>query len=130
MAECSVTVDSTDQMSYDTKEITIDRSCKEFTIRLTFSGELAKNVMGHNLVISRTADMQNIVTEGMSQGLDNDYLKKDNPAIIAHTAMIAAEEKETSVTFDPSKLEVGGDYSFFCTFPGHVAMMKGKVVVK
>ncbi|MFA7766329.1 plastocyanin/azurin family copper-binding protein [Streptomyces sp. NRRL S-448] len=24
----------------------------------------------------------------------------------------------------------GGDYSFFCTFPGHISMMKGKVVVK
>ncbi|MFC8793384.1 azurin [Streptomyces cinereoruber] len=130
MAECSVTVDSTDQMSYNTKVITIDRSCKEFTIRLTHSGMLPKNVMGHNLVISKTADMQAIATEGMSQGLDKDYLKTDDVRIIAYTAMIGAPEKETSVTFDPSTLEVGGDYSFFCTFPGHIAMMKGKVVVK
>ncbi|MFG2233580.1 azurin [Streptomyces sp. NPDC048723] len=130
MAECSVTVDSTDQMSYDTKEITVDTSCKEFTIRLTFSGNLPKNVMGHNLVVSKTADMQGIATEGMAQGLEKDYLNKANPNIIAHTAMIGAEEKETSVTFDPSKLVAGGDYSFFCTFPGHISMMKGKVVVK
>ena len=31
-AECKVTVDSTDQMSYNTKEITIDKSCKTFTV--------------------------------------------------------------------------------------------------
>ncbi|WP_282685264.1 MULTISPECIES: azurin [unclassified Streptomyces] len=130
MAECSVTVDSTDQMSYNIKEFTIDKNCKEFTIRLTFSGNLPKNVMGHNLVISRTADMQAIATEGMSQGLEKDYLKKDDAAIIAYTAMIGAEEKETSVTFETAKLEVGEDYSFFCTFPGHVSMMKGKVIVK
>ena len=43
--------------------------------------------------------------------------------------MIGAPE-ETEVKFDPSKLEAGGDYSFFCTFPGHISMMKGKVVVK
>ncbi|MGW4277717.1 azurin [Streptomyces seoulensis] len=130
MAECSVTVDSTDQMSYDTREITIDKSCKEFTIRLTHSGSLPKNVMGHNLVISRTADMQAIATEGMTLGIDQDYINKDNTAVIAYTAMIGAPEKETSVTFDTSKLEAGGDYSFFCTFPGHISMMKGKVVVK
>ncbi|MFV3404548.1 MULTISPECIES: azurin [Pseudomonas] len=129
-AECSVTVDSTDQMSYTSKEFTVDKSCKAFTVKLTHSGNLPKNVMGHNLVISKTADMQAIATEGMSQGLDKDYLKADNAAIIAHTKMIGAPEKETEVTFDTSKLEAGGDYSFFCTFPGHISMMKGKVVVK
>ncbi len=120
-AECAVTIDSTDQMSYNSKE---------FTVKLTHSGNLPKNVMGHNLVISKTADMQAIATEGMSQGLDKDYLKADNAAIIAHTKMIGAPEKETEVKFDTSKLEAGGDYSFFCTFPGHISMMKGKVIVK
>ena len=62
-AQCSVTVDSTDQMSYDTKEITVDKSCKEFTVKLTHSGNLPKNVMGHNLVISKTADAQSIATK-------------------------------------------------------------------
>ncbi|MND30652.1 Azurin precursor [compost metagenome] len=129
-AECKVTVDSTDQMSFNTKEFTVDKSCKTVEIELTHGGSLPKNVMGHNLVISKTADMQAIATEGMSQGLDKDYLKADNAAIIAHTKMIGAPEKETEVKFDTSKLEAGGDYSFFCTFPGHISMMKGKVVVK
>ena len=31
-AECNVTVDSTDMMSYNTKEIVIDKSCKTFTV--------------------------------------------------------------------------------------------------
>ncbi|MCE1822509.1 azurin, partial [Enterobacter hormaechei] len=108
----------------------VDKSCKEFTVKLTHSGNLPKNVMGHNLVISKTADMQGIATEGMSQGLEKDYIKADNAAIIAHTKMIGAPEKETEVKFDATKLEAGGDYSFFCTFPGHISMMKGKVVVK
>ncbi|MFJ2442065.1 MULTISPECIES: azurin [unclassified Streptomyces] len=130
MAECSATVDSTDQMSYNTKEFTIDKSCREFTIKLTHSGNLPKNVMGHNLVIARTADMQAIATEGMSQGLDKDYLKTDDVRIIAYTKMIGAPEREDEVAFDTSALEAGGDYSFFCTFPGHISMMKGRVVVK
>ncbi|MDZ3993991.1 azurin [Pseudomonas sp. Teo4] len=129
-AECSVTVDSTDQMSYTSKEFTVDKSCKEFTVKLTHSGNLPKNVMGHNLVISKTADMQGIATEGMAKGLDNDYINAANAGIIAHTKMIGAPEKATEVKFDTSKLEAGGDYSFFCTFPGHISMMKGKVIVK
>ena len=129
-AECKATIDSTDQMSFNTKALEIDKSCKTFTVELTHSGSLPKNVMGHNLVISKTADMQGIATEGMTQGIDKGYLKEDNANIIAHTAMIGAPEKETEVKFDTSKLEAGGDYSFFCTFPGHISMMKGKVVVK
>ena len=129
-AECSVTVDSTDQMTFDTKEITVDKSCKQFTVKLTHSGNLPKNVMGHNLVISKTADMQGIASEGLGQGLDKGYLNVDNAGIVAHTDMIGAAEKQTEVTFDTAKLDAGGDYSFYCTFPGHIAMMKGKVVVK
>ncbi len=55
--------------------------------------------MGHNLVISKTADMQAIATEGMSQGLDKDYIKADNAAIIGHTKMIGAGEK-ASISLD------------------------------
>ncbi|WP_411109268.1 plastocyanin/azurin family copper-binding protein [Streptomyces sp. c-19] len=29
-----------------------------------------------------------------------------------------------------SRSWAGEDYSFFCTFPGHISMMKGKVMVK
>lgn len=51
-AECKVTVDSTDQMSFNTKAIEIDKSCKQFTVELTHSGNLPKNVMGHNWVLT------------------------------------------------------------------------------
>lgn len=128
-ADCKVTVDSTDQMSFNTKEITIDKSCKQFTVELTHSGNLPKNVMGHNLVISKTADMQPIATDGLSAGIDKDYLKADDARVIAHTKVIGAGEK-AEVTFDVSKLAAGESYGFFCSFPGHIAMMKGAVVLK
>jgi len=128
-ADCKVTVDSTDQMSYTTKEIAIDKSCKQFTVELTHSGNLPKNVMGHNLVISKTADMQPIATDGLSAGIDKDYLKEGDARVIAHTKVIGAGEK-TEVTFDVSKLAAGESYGFFCSFPGHIAMMKGAVVLK
>ena len=128
-ADCKVTVDSTDQMSFSTKAIEIDKSCKTFTVELTHSGNLPKNVMGHNLVISKEADMQPIATDGLSAGIDKDYLKEGDARIIAHTKVIGAKETD-SVTFDVSKLDANEKYGFFCSFPGHISMMKGTVTLK
>ena len=128
-AECKVTVDSTDQMSFNTKAIEIDKSCKQFTVELTHSGNLPKNVMGHNWVLTTEANMQPVATDGMAAGIDKDYLKAGDERIIAHTKIIGAGEKD-SVTFDVAKLKAGEEYEFFCTFPGHNSMMKGAVVLK
>jgi azurin len=128
-AECSVDVDSTDQMTFTTKAIEIDKSCKQFTVNLKHSGSLPKAVMGHNLVISKYDDMSQIATEGMSAGLDKSYLKDGDARVIAHTKVIGGGETD-SVTFDVSKLDPAEKYGFFCSFPGHIGMMKGTVTLK
>lgn len=125
-AECSIDVESTDQMTFKTTSIEVSKSCKEFTVNLTHSGNLAKNVMGHNWVLTKTSDMVGVATDGMSAGLDADYLKADDARVIAHTKLIGAGETD-SVTFDVSKLNAGEDYSFFCSFPGHYSLMKGSL---
>ncbi|WP_338526553.1 azurin [Pseudomonas batumici] len=128
-AECKVDVDSTDQMSFTTKEISIDKSCKTFTVNLTHAGSLPKNVMGHNWVLSKADDMAGIAADGMAAGIDKNYLKDGDTRIIAHTKIIGAGEKD-SVTFDVSKLSASESYMFFCSFPGHNSLMKGAVVLK
>ncbi|WP_017901629.1 azurin [Pseudomonas asplenii] len=128
-AECKTTIDSTDQMSFNTKAIEIDKSCKTFTVELTHGGSLPKNVMGHNWVLSKEADMQPIASDGISAGIDKNYLKDGDARIIAHTKIIGAGEKD-SVTFDVSKLNPAEKYGFFCSFPGHISMMKGTVTLK
>jgi azurin len=128
-AECKVTVDSTDQMSFNTKAIEIDKSCKTFTVELTHSGALPKTVMGHNWVLSKEADMQPIATDGLSAGIEKSYLKEGDARVIAHTKVIGAKETD-SVTFDVAKLDAGEKYGFFCSFPGHISMMKGTVTLK
>ncbi len=127
--DCSVTIDSTDAMKFDKNEIVIDKSCKEFTIDLTHSGKLAKNVMGHNVVITKTADASAVASDAISAGLDNDYVKPGDERVIAFTEIIGGGEK-TSVTFSVDKLKAGEDYTFFCSFPGHISLMKGTVSVK
>ncbi|MCY1552809.1 Azurin [compost metagenome] len=64
----------------------------------------------------------------MTAGLDKDYLKADDARIIAHTKMIGGGESD-SVTFEVSKLAAGESYEFFCSFPGHVSMMKGTLAL-
>ena len=127
-AECSVDIDSTDQMTYSTNAIEIAKSCQQFTVNLKHVGQLPKNVMGHNWVLTRQADMTPVVNEGAAAGLDNDYLKAGDPRILAHTKMIGGGES-TSVTFDVAQLQADGQYMFFCTFPGHAAVMKGTVTL-
>lgn len=123
-AECSVDIAGNDQMQFDNKEITVSKSCKQFTVNLKHPGTLAKNVMGHNWVLTKQADMQGAVNDGMAAGLDNNYVKKDDARVIAHTKVIGGGETD-SVTFDVSKLAAGQDYAYFCSFPGHFALMKG-----
>ena len=69
-----------------------------------------------------------VLADGMGAGLDNDYVKPGDTRVVAHTKMIGAGE-DTSVTFDVSKLQSGGPYAFFCSFPGHAALMKGSISV-
>lgn len=125
-AECTTVVEGTDQMTYNVKEINISKACKEFTIELHHTGKLAKNVMGHNLVISKTDDMNAIAQEGIAAGVDKDYLVADDSRILAHAPLIGGGET-SKVTFDVSKLKAEDKHEFFCTFPGHFAMMKGAV---
>lgn len=128
-AECKATVDSNDMMQFTSKSIDVDKSCKTFTVELKHIGTLPKNVMGHNLVVSKAADVQGIATDGMGAGVDKDYLKEGDARIIAHTKLIGGGET-TSLTFDATKLDAAEKYKFFCSFPGHVAMMQGDLVIK
>lgn len=127
--DCSVTIDSNDAMQFDKKSISVSKSCKEFTVNLTHSGKLAKNVMGHNWVLSKTADARPISSDGIAAGLDNEYLKPGDERVIAYTEMIGGGEK-TSVTFPVDKLNEKETYTFFCSFPGHVAIMQGSLTLK
>jgi azurin len=127
--DCSVTVDGNDAMRFDKDEIFVDRSCKEFTINLTHSGKLAKNVMGHIIVITKTEDARPAANDAIAAGLDNQYVKPDDERVIAFTDIIGGGEK-TSVTFKVDKLKADEDYTFFCSFPGHISLMKGTVTLK
>jgi len=123
-AQCDVTVESNDAMQFNTKEIVVDKTCKTFTVTLKHVGKLPKTVMGHNWVLTKDSDFQAAVSDGMAAGAAGDYVKAGDERVIAHTKVIGGGET-TSVEVDVAKLAAGQDYTFFCSFPGHSALMKG-----
>ncbi|MDO4433708.1 MAG: azurin [Alysiella sp.] len=123
--DCAVVVNSNDNMQFDTKEIAIKSSCAQFTITLKHTGKAPVAAMGHNLVIAKTADKTAVINDGMTAKAENGYLKVNDERVVAHTKMLGGGE-EDSITFDTAKLK-DGDFEFFCTFPGHAAMMSGKI---
>ena len=123
---CATTVEANDAMQYNTKEIQVSKACKEFTITLKHTGTQPKTSMGHNLVIGKAEDMDGIFKDGAGAAA-TDYVKADDARVVAHTKLVGGGE-EASLTLDPAKL-AGGEYKFACTFPGHGALMNGKVTL-
>lgn len=130
MAEgCEVTIDSNDMMKYDKSEIVVAKSCGEVTLTLTHSGALPAAVMGHNWILAKTGEWQALAGDAMAVGPDKHYLPEGDECMLAHTDLIGGGES-TSVTFDVSGLDPEGDYTFFCSFPGHSFQMNGKFRVE
>ena len=125
-ATCSANIEGSDAMKYNVANIDISKSCKTFTINLKHSGKMARNVMGHNVVIAKTADIKAIDSDGMKAGLASDYVKPGDARVVAHSKVVGGGES-TSFTVPVAKL--GDGYSFFCSFPGHSALMKGTVTL-
>jgi azurin len=121
---CAVSIDSTDQMSFSQKEIKVGADCSQVKLTLRHTGKLAATAMGHNWVLTRTPDYQPVAMAGMRTSLADSYLPKGDARVLAHTAVIGGGQT-TSVTFSTAKLAKGGDYTFFCWFPGQFAIMMG-----
>lgn len=127
--DCAATVEANDQIQFVQKEVRVSKSCSTFSVTLKHIGTLPANVMGHNFVLSRTADHMAVGQAGLGAGPANNYVPPNDARVIAASTVIGGGE-ETTISFDTSKLEAGGDYTYFCSFPGHYVIMSGKLVVE
>jgi azurin len=125
---CTIEIEANDAMKFNQQNLTIDSSCKKVSLTLKHTGKLPSNVMGHNWVMTKSSAMMDIANAGMTAGLNNNYLPLDDSRVLAATKVIGGGQSDT-IEIDTSKLAKGGDYVFFCSFPGHWAIMKGKVTV-
>lgn len=123
---CDVAIEGNDQMQFNTKEIKI-AGCSEVKLTLKHAGKLPKAAMGHNVVITTKADMASVGADATKAGPAKDYAPS-GAKVIANTKLVGGGESDT-ITFKTDKFKKGTDYVFFCTFPGHSAVMNGKIVL-
>jgi len=121
---CKLEISGSDQMQYDKKELAVAADCTQVELTLHHSGKLPAQAMGHNWVLTKTADMAGVATDGATASVANDHIKPGDARVIAHTKIVGGGQS-TSITFPTSALKKGEAYSYFCSFPGHYAIMKG-----
>ena len=121
---CKLEITGTDAMQFDKKELSVAGDCTQVEVTLHHSGKLPAQAMGHNWVLSKTADVAGVASDGIAAGFANDHIKKGDARVIAHTKIVGGGQT-TSITFPTSALTKGGAYTYFCSFPGHSSIMKG-----
>lgn len=123
---CDIAIEGNDAMKFNKTTIAVAAECSTVRLTLKHSGKLPVAAMGHNWVLTDSSAYQAVATAGTTAGAAAGYLPKNDSRVIANTKLIGGGETAT-VEFPTSKLKKGGDYTFFCSFPGHWTQMKGKL---
>lgn len=126
--ECDIELTGNDAMQFNTKEIVVASSCKDFTINFKHIGKQPKTAMGHNVVVTKTSDINGVVKDAAAAGAAHDFVKEGDERVLAKTKLLGGGESE-SITLDVAKLKEA-PYSYLCTFTGHSGVMRGKIVIK
>jgi azurin len=125
---CKLEIAGTDAMAFDKKELKVAKDCTEVEVTLKHSGSLPVQAMGHNWVLVKTADVSAVASAGIGAGLQQNYLPAGDKRVLAATKMVGGGQS-AQVKFSVSTLKAGESYSYFCSFPGHSAIMQGKFVI-
>lgn len=119
-------IEGNDQMQFNTNELKAVAG-KPIKLTLKHVGKIPKEAMGHNLVILQEGTDQAAFALKANDAKATDYIPESEKAsIITHTKLIGGGEEDT-IEFTINKK---GSYPFICSFPGHVAMMKGVLIVE
>jgi azurin len=121
----NVTITSNDGMRFDVRKINVSPGQK-VRLTLTHTGKLDKRIMGHNVVFLKNGVKPSAFAVKSAAARDNDYIPEETTEVIAHTKMIGGGETTVIEFIAPE----AGTYNYICSFPGHYAMMKGKLIVE
>ena len=121
----NVTITSNDGMRFDVRKINVS-SGQKVRVTLTHTGKLDKRIMGHNVVFLKNGVKPSAFAVKAAAARDNDYIPEETTEVIAHTKMIGGGETTVIEFIAPE----AGTYNYICSFPGHYAMMKGKLIVE
>ena len=122
--EVTIKPDAANPLAYDTKSISAKVGQK---VKVTFNNTHPTLPQPHNFVLGKAGTKDKMMTIAMSAMtlVDKGYIP-DSPDILAHTKLLNPGQSE-SIEFT---LPAAGEYPYFCTFPGHVAIMNGILSVQ
>ena len=127
-AEKKITIESNDAMQYDVKEFTVTEG-DSVTLVLKHTGKLPAAAMGHNLVILKAGSKVPDFAMKAAAASATQYIPQDaalKSLVVANTKILGGGESDTIKFIAPA----AGEYPYLCSFPGHFAIMKGKMIVK
>ncbi|ODS77326.1 MAG: large, multifunctional secreted protein [Cytophagaceae bacterium SCN 52-12] len=117
-----ITIGTRPGLQFDISEIRVRAGSK---IQLTFNNN---DDMQHNFVITQPGAANAVGEAALALGLkgsEKHYIP-DMKEILFHSNLLQPESSETIYFTAPSK---PGTYQYVCTFPGHHALMQGRLVV-
>ena len=121
----TVNLTGSDAMKFNTAEIKIAAGR---TVKLTLKhvGKMSVEMMGHNFVLlAEGTDVAAFSAAGVT-AKDTDYIAEAmKDKVLAQTKLIGGGDSDSIEFAAPAP----GTYDFVCTFPGHSAIMKGKLIV-
>jgi azurin len=125
---CHVSIDANDMVQFNTRVLQVDAACLEVQLTLRHVGQMEAQVLGHDWVLARSSDVSALANAGAASGFAKGYLPPDDPRVIAATHIVGGGES-TTISFSTEKLQPGVDYAYFCSYPGHSAVMRGKLLL-
>ena len=125
-ADGVVRMTANDQMRFSATRIEV-KAGEKIKIELSNIGTLPKEAMGHNLVVLKPGIAPSAFAAKAMTAKATDYIPADSAAeVVGHTKVLGPGEKEM-LELEPL---AAGTYPFLCSFPGHVALMNGELVVQ
>lgn len=122
----TIAITGNDQLQYNINEITAEPG-EKLRIELTNIGRMPKQSMAHNWVLlKKMPDDEANAFAMAAASKPPEYLPDDQSAVLFHTKMLGPGETDTIEIVVPDE---AGDYPYLCTFPGHFAVMRGKLRV-
>lgn len=127
VAEITIKPDTANPLAYDTKEFKVKAGQ---TVKLTFNNVHPAVPQMHNIVISAPGTKEKLLAEAMQlvaapDGMAKGYIPESKD-VLFHTKLLQPNTSETLEFTAPA----AGAYPYFCTFPGHGAIMYGTMTVE
>lgn len=126
--EVKIEITGNDQMQFNTKAFEIVEGQK-VTLVFKHIGQLPAVAMGHNVVILKPGVQLPMFAAKCAPAKETDYIPADEESkaeIVAYTKMLGGGESDEITFTAPAP----GEYPYFCSFPGHFAIMQGVMTVK